>query len=222
MIFRFSAVEKDFRLGDEKWHFGPVSAAFSRGEFVAIVGASGSGKSTFLHLAGGFLAPDAGEIVFENQKFSDFSARDFERFRNQNIGFVFQEFFLFPDFSLVENVAMPLLVAGFSRKKAFEKAHDALEKVDLFSKKNHFPAELSGGQRQRGAIARAIVRRPKILFADEPTGNLDGKTGQKIIALLQKIHRDENATVVLVTHDAALAALADRTLKMADGRLVSR
>lgn len=219
-MLSFQSVRKTFRLGDEFWTFGPLSCDISRGESLAILGKSGSGKSTFLHLASGFLSPDEGDIFFENHNFRNFSDRNFEIFRNKNIGFVFQEFFLFPEFSLLENVAMPLLVRGLSRKEAFVSAEKSLTEVGLLQKKNNRPAELSGGQRQRGAIARAIIGNPKMLFADEPTGNLDAETGKMIIALLERIHREKKMTLVLVTHDRILAGKCEKIMEIADGKRI--
>jgi len=218
-MLAFQSVHKTFRLGDESWTFGSVSCEIKRGTSLAILGKSGSGKSTFLHLASGFLRPDAGDIFFEDRNFREFSSRDFEVFRNENIGFVFQEFFLFPEFSLLENVAMPLLVRGLSRKEAFASAEKSLAEVGLLEKKKNRPAELSGGQRQRGAIARAIVGDPKMLFADEPTGNLDAETGEMIIALLERIRREKNMTLVLVTHDGILAEKCEKTMEIVDGKI---
>jgi ABC-type lipoprotein export system ATPase subunit len=189
------------------------------GEFAAVLGRSGSGKSTFLHLAGGLLVPDAGEILFENEVINNLSAKKRAEFRNRKIGFVFQDFFLFHEFSLLENVMVPLLVRGQNHQLASEAALSQIEKVGLSGKEQNRPGELSGGQRQRAAIARALVGEPKLLLADEPTGNLDEHTGQEIMNLLRDLHKNHALSIVLVTHDQELADSADRRIFIEDGRI---
>jgi len=219
-MLRFSKAEKIFPAENSKWHFGPVSLDIQEGEFVAVMGRSGSGKSTFLHLAGGILRPDSGEITFHEENINTFSDKELAVFRNQHIGFVFQDFFLIHEFTLLENVAMPLFLRKKSTKEAFDISAKTIEKVGLRGKEKSLPRELSGGQRQRAAIARAIVTEPDLLLTDEPTGNLDAKTGEEIIELLAHLHQNKKMALVLVTHDEQIAQKANRCITIADGKLI--
>lgn len=212
------SVSKHFSLGDKIWTFGPLSLSIQKGDFVAVVGKSGSGKSTFLHLAGGLVCPDEGKIIFEGKNISALKESDLGRFRNTSLGFVFQDFFLLEELSVLDNVMIPLLIAEIPRKEAKRKAQQTLVEVGLLEKENHLPKELSGGQRQRVAIARAIIHNPPLLLADEPTGNLDTETGKQIIDLLQKLHQEKNMTLVLVTHDEILAKRAPKQIVIVDGK----
>jgi lipoprotein-releasing system ATP-binding protein len=189
------------------------------GEIVAIVGRSGSGKSTLLHLAGGLAAPDRGEVWLEGQSLSAMSARGRAIARRQRIGFVFQAFHLLPGLDVIENVAMPLLLNGESRKRASDRARPILDAVGIGERATHLPSELSGGELQRAAIARALVADPSLVLADEPTGNLDSTTAEQIIDLLVSRVRGAGLAMMLVTHDPVIAAHADRVLTMADGLL---
>jgi lipoprotein-releasing system ATP-binding protein len=189
------------------------------GEIVAIVGRSGSGKSTLLHLAGGLAAPDEGEVWLEGQSLSAMSARARAIVRRQRVGFVFQAFHLLPGLDVIENVAMPLLLNGESRSRARDRARPVLDAVGIGDRALHLPSELSGGELQRAAIARALVAEPKLVLADEPTGNLDSTTAEEIIDLLVSRVRGAGLGMMLVTHDPLIASHADRVLTMADGLL---
>ena len=196
-----------------------VDVAIYPGETVAIVGRSGSGKSTLLHLAGGLATPDEGEVRLDGTTLSSMSATARAVTRRRRIGFVFQAFHLLPGLSVAENVAMPLLLNGESRQRATRRAQPLLTAVGLAERAAHLPSELSGGELQRAAIARALVADPTLLLADEPTGNLDSTTAAEVMALLMTRVRDSGLTMMLVTHDATIAAHADRVLTMVDGVL---
>jgi putative ABC transport system ATP-binding protein len=197
-----------------------VSLAVEAGEFVALVGPSGSGKSTLMHLIGLLDHPTAGTYLFEGRDVSRLSRTALARRRNAKIGFVFQGFHLLPRQTAWENVAMPLLYAGVSSGSRRRRAVAVLERVGLGDRLDHRPNQLSGGQQQRVAIARALVNRPRLLLADEPTGNLDSATGAEILAEFRRLHREDGQTVILVTHDRQVAAAADRTVTLRDGRVV--
>lgn len=216
-MITFYDVEKTFRRGNESWKFGPLSLEIQKGEFLTLMGRSGSGKSTLLHLAGGVIRPDSGKIIFQNEDINTFSEIKLGHYRNEHIGFVFQEFFLMGEFSLLENTLMPLLLRKINRSDAMQNAKKAIERVGLAGKENNRPAELSGGQRQRAAIARAIVGEPEVLLADEPTGNLDIETGKEIIDLLSSLNKENTMTLLLATHDASLADSSDRQLVISNG-----
>ena len=186
---------------------------------VAIVGASGVGKSTLLHLLGGLDRPTSGTVSLDN--FDIFKNADVElaAFRNRQIGFVFQFHHLLPEFSALENVMMPLLIRGKQRSEAEDRALDLLLRVGLAGRKAHRPGEMSGGERQRVALARALVCAPALLLADEPTGNLDQRTGEEVFALIRSLHQGEQLTSIIVTHNERLAATCDRVLYLAGGKL---
>lgn len=211
---------KRYQLGDEIWELGEINLYIASGEFVSISGTSGSGKSTLLYLMGALDHPTSGEVIFQNQKFARMNDTEISRFRNQEIGFVFQEFYLYPDIDLVENVALPLTIAKVSKKLRLSKAHEVIEEVGLKGLERHSMNEMSGGQRQRAAIARAIIHRPRLLLADEPTGNLDSKTGAEILALLSQLHNKHGMTLVVVSHDSAITKHAKRHIVLEDGRIV--
>jgi lipoprotein-releasing system ATP-binding protein len=196
-----------------------VNFSINKAEQVAIVGSSGSGKSTLLHLLGALDKPTSGQVTFEQQDIFTFSSNQQATFRNQSLGFVYQFHHLLPEFSALENVAMPLLIAKKPIKQANEMAMAMLDKVGLSHRHNHKPAELSGGERQRVAIARALVTRPKLILADEPTGNLDQKTGESIYELLSELREQMQTSFVVVTHDIQLASRLDRSLNLVDGHL---
>jgi putative ABC transport system ATP-binding protein len=197
-----------------------VSFAVRRGELVAIVGPSGSGKSTLLHVMGTLDRPTDGVVRISGVDAARLNDRDLSRLRAREIGFVFQQFFLAEHATVRENVADGLLYAGVAAAERYERADEALERVDLFQRADFKPTKLSGGERQRVAIARAVVGRPAIVLADEPTGNLDSTTGASIMALIRELNAD-GATIVMITHDAALADQLPRQIRMLDGHVVS-
>jgi lipoprotein-releasing system ATP-binding protein len=196
-----------------------INFSINKAEQVAIVGSSGSGKSTLLHLLGALDKPTSGQVKFEQQDIFTFSSNQQAQFRNQSLGFVYQFHHLLPEFSALENVAMPLLIAKKAIKQANESAMAMLDKVGLSHRYKHKPAELSGGERQRVAIARALVTQPKLILADEPTGNLDQKTGESIYQLLSDLREQMHTSFVVVTHDTQLAKRLDRSLNLIDGCL---
>ena len=195
-----------------------ISVEIERGEYVAIMGPSGSGKSTLMNLIGCLDTPSKGTYLLNGKKVSEMNDDELARIRNEEIGFVFQTFNLLPRATALHNVELPLIYAGIASKERQEQARLALEKVELGSRMTHRPNELSGGQRQRVAIARALVNDPSILLADEPTGNLDSKTGAEIMALFDRLHQAGN-TIVLVTHEADIAAHAHRVIHIRDGQV---
>ncbi|MBU3002653.1 lipoprotein-releasing ABC transporter ATP-binding protein LolD [Paraglaciecola arctica] len=196
-----------------------VNFVINTAEQVAIVGSSGSGKSTLLHLLGALDKPTSGEVSFQQQDIFSFNSNQQANFRNQSLGFVYQFHHLLPEFSALENVAMPLMIANKPLKLANEMALSMLDKVGLSHRYSHKPAELSGGERQRVAIARALVTQPKLILADEPTGNLDQKTGESIYQLLSDLREQMQTSFVVVTHDTQLAKRLDRSLNLIDGQL---
>jgi putative ABC transport system ATP-binding protein len=196
-----------------------VDLEVSRGEMVSIVGPSGSGKSTLLNLIGGLDRPSVGEIRIDGSAVAALSDDDLTRLRRDKIGFVFQFFNLLPSLTCVENVALPLHLKGLPRRETSRRARELLELVQLGERMEHLPDELSGGERQRVAIARALAFHPPVLLADEPTGNLDSRTGAEILRLIHDLHQRLNATILIVTHDASVAESCPRTVTLRDGRI---
>jgi putative ABC transport system ATP-binding protein len=210
---------KTYLMGSEEIHaLRGVSVKIERGEYVAIMGPSGSGKSTLMNLIGCLDTPSKGSYLLNGKQVSQMNDNELARIRNEEIGFVFQTFNLLPRATALRNVELPLVYAGVPAKDREARAKGALEKVELTSRMTHRPNELSGGQRQRVAIARALVNNPSILLADEPTGNLDSKTGQEIMGLFERLHKAGN-TIVLVTHEADVASYAYRTIQIRDGQV---
>lgn len=198
-----------------------VSFSIQPGDLMAIVGSSGSGKSTLLHLLGGLDTPTSGDVFFKQQALSSLSSGQLAKLRNRELGFIYQFHHLLPDFTALENVAMPLLIGGMNGQQASAKALAMLTSVGLAKRSEHRPSELSGGERQRVAIARALVNEPALVMADEPTGNLDQKTAESIFALLKTLNAEKGTAFLVVTHDLMLAQEFDRQLEMRDGQLNS-
>jgi len=218
-MIELNNVSKKYVVGKAKiWALRNVSLKIERGEFVAVVGPSGSGKSTLLHILGFLDRPTSGSYRFAGKDITKLSDDRLALLRNKVIGFVFQQFYLLPNLNAVENVTLPLIYAG--KRHLWQKAHETLKIVGLARRETHRPNELSGGEQQRIAIARALVNDPLLILADEPTGNLDTKTGEEIVALLKALH-ERGITIVMVTHDRAIAEKADRIIEMKDGQIVS-
>jgi len=210
---------KTYVMGDEEIHaLRGVSIEIQRGEYVAIMGPSGSGKSTLMNLIGCLDTPTKGSYLLNDKEVAAMNDDELARIRNEEIGFVFQTFNLLPRATALQNVELPLVYGGVQGKVRQERAREALAKVELTERASHRPNELSGGQRQRVAIARALVNNPSILLADEPTGNLDSKTGTEIMGVFERLHNGGN-TIVLVTHEADIAAYAHRAIHIRDGQV---
>ena len=219
-MIKLSAVTKTVRSGTEDLTIlDDVTLDIPEGQFVALTGASGSGKSTLLGLIAGLDAPTSGTISIDGDDITRMGEDGLAEIRSAKIGFVFQSFHLIPSLTAFENVLIPMEIRG--QRDAKERAHELLNDVDLTDRGHHYPAELSGGEQQRVAIARAFANQPKILLADEPTGNLDSKNGRHIFELMTGLHKQRAVTLVLVTHDHALAAEAQRQIVLKDGRVVS-
>ncbi len=212
-------ISEIYTMGENKiYALRDVSFSVEKGEYVAVTGPSGSGKSTLLHILGCLDIPTDGTYKFQGRNISDINDEELSRIRLREIGFVFQFFNLLPRINVVHNVELPLIYAGISKKERRERALSAIERVGLISRSAHNPQELSGGERQRVAIARAIVAEPELILADEPTGNLDSKTGEEIIALFGDLHK-EGKTVIIVTHESSIAEKAERVVRLLDGRI---
>ncbi len=221
-VIRVEDLYKIYRVGSSKVRaLNGVDFTIEKGEFCAIVGTSGSGKSTLLNMLAGLEKPTKGEIVIAGEHMENKSENELVKFRREHIGFIFQSFNLLPAMNALENVAMPLTFQGMDKELRMKKAEEVLELVGLTKHKNHKPTQMSGGQQQRVGIARALVVQPEIIFADEPTGNLDSKTSAEVMALMKKIIREKNQTLVMVTHDDHLASFADRIFRISDGKIVS-
>lgn len=220
VALRFSAVTKRYP-GAKSDAVQNINVDIGRGEQVALVGRSGSGKSTFLHLAAGIDVPSSGHIVVAQHNTSELTERERSMLRRDHVGLIFQFFHLLPHLSVIENVLLPAMIAGETRRFR-PRAIELLERVALADRADDSAEKLSGGEMQRIAICRSLLRQPKLLLADEPTGNLDDETGASVMALLTSVVREQDATLVMVTHSPELASVADRVLEMHDGRLAQR
>jgi lipoprotein-releasing system ATP-binding protein len=217
---RVEGVSKSYQIGSEVLHvLKNITLDIQAKEMISIVGASGAGKSTLLHLLGALDRPSAGQIYYDGVDIFGLSNGELSTFRNTHIGFVFQFHHLLPEFTAVENVMMPLLIGRSPREVALAKATTALRDVGLEARLHHKPGELSGGEQQRVAIARAIVNEPTVVFADEPTGNLDTKTGDAISDVLHRLNREKGIIIVLVTHNDKLAQTTDKMIHLTDGEI---
>jgi putative ABC transport system ATP-binding protein len=219
-MIELDAVTKQFAGKRDVIALDTVSLVIPRGEMVSIIGPSGSGKSTLLNLVGGLDRPTTGQVSIDGERLAGLSDDDLTKVRRDKIGFIFQFFNLLPTLSCVENVGLPLHLRGWPRKKVDERARELLGLVQLDRRLTHLPEELSGGERQRVAIARALSVYPPVLLADEPTGNLDTRTGEEILALMRDVHSRLGCTVVIVTHDTHVAQSCQRTIALRDGRIV--
>ena len=212
-------VSKIYRLGEEEIRaLDDISLDIDAGEFISIIGPSGSGKSTLMHILGCLDSPTSGTIQLDGIMIQNASARQLAAIRNRKIGFVFQFFNLLPKLTVLQNVELPMIYSGIPSKQRRERSMAALEAVGLSNRAKHRPSQLSGGQQQRAAIARALVNNPRIVFADEPTGNLDSHTGEAILQLFRKLSQ-EGRTIVLVTHDPEIAAVTPRRIEIRDGKI---
>ncbi len=220
-MIKLKDISKTYQMGEATINaLSGVDLTVVEGEFVAIVGPSGSGKSTLLHIIGGLDSATTGTVLIGDQDLSQASDKELSRYRNQSAGFVFQTFNLHPTYNALENVALPLIFSRMPRSQRLKLAQEALATVGLTERALHRPNQLSGGERQRVSIARALVIQPKLLLADEPTGNLDSKTGEHVIKLLVQLNRERGLTLLLVTHDLDVASNAPRTLFLRDGVIV--
>lgn len=218
-IIELKNLTKIYKNGVEFRALDNVNLKIERGEFVAIVGPSGSGKSTLMHLIGLLDTPSSGTLLIDKNDVTKMSDKELSETRNRTLGFVFQYHHLLPDFTALENVMMPLLISGKNRKEATEIAEKLLKEVGLENRMDHRPGELSGGQNQRVAIARALSCSPAIVLGDEPTGNLDTKTGDMIYELLRQLNKEYTQTFIVVTHSEDLASKADKIIRLVDGKI---
>ena len=218
MLIEIKDLKKIYRVDEvETQALRGVSFNIEKGEFIAIIGPSGSGKSTLLHLLGFLDTPTEGDYLFEGKSIKEFSEIEQALVRNKKMGFVFQSFNLLPRNSVIENVMLPLMYSDISESEWKKMAEEAIEAVDLTHRKDHLTSKLSGGEKQRTAIARALINNPAIIFADEPTGNLDTKTGDKIMEIFNDLNRNKKHTLVLITHEKEVAGYADRIIQVRDG-----
>ena len=220
-VIKVKDLYKLYRVGDEVVHaLDGLDFQIYEGEFCAIVGTSGSGKSTLLNMLAGLEKPTKGEVVIADRHIEKLNEEQLVAFRRENIGFIFQSFHLLGTMKAVENVALPLSFRGVPRNVRMKKADAMLDLVKLGKHKKHLPKQMSGGQQQRVGVARALVVDPKIIFADEPTGNLDSHTSEEVMSLMKQVVREQNRTLVMVTHDAHLAEYADRVFHIRDGKIL--
>lgn len=220
-VIQIRRLRKVYRLEDESVvALHSISADIRKGEICCIFGTSGSGKSTLLNQLAGMEKPTSGSVRIGRTDITKLNERDMVTFRRKHIGFIFQAYNLLPGLTALENVALPMMFQGYPKKERNRKAVELLKKVGLEKRIYHYPAQMSGGQQQRVGIARAFVTKPEVVFADEPTGNLDSRTTMEVLRLLQKIVREQNQTLVMVTHDDHLASYADRRIRIMDGKIV--
>jgi lipoprotein-releasing system ATP-binding protein len=218
LIISVRGLTKTFRIGNtEVAVLRGIDLDIPKGEMLSIVGASGVGKSTLLHVIGALDKPTSGQVIYDGRDVFSMSNGELATFRNRNIGFVFQFHHLLPEFSALENVLIPSMIGGIEPKDAKHRAESLLEEVGLSGRLTHRPGELSGGEQQRVAIARALMTEPKVILADEPTGNLDTHTAQSVHELLKKLNHEKGLTSIIVTHNERLAEMGDRTVRMVDG-----
>ncbi|MDT8318020.1 MAG: ABC transporter ATP-binding protein [bacterium] len=221
-LLELSAVDKSFGQGEARLEvLKSIDLKLESGEMVALLGFSGAGKSTMLHVMGGLDRPTSGKVIFEGSDIYEMNMTELSMFRNRDLGFVFQAHHLLPEFTALENVMMPALIAKVSKEEAREKALDLLSRVGLSKRGHHKSGELSGGEQQRVAVARAMVMHPKLLLADEPTGNLDTKTGDDVFEIIMELNKYIGTTFVMVTHNEMLASKTGRQIFVQDGRLAS-
>ena len=221
IILQAKELTRIYKMGEQELiALDKVNLEIEEGEFVAITGASGSGKSTLMHLIGCLDVPTSGEYFIDNKNVAHLSKDELAHIRNQKIGFVFQRFHLLTDLTALNNVALPLLYAKRPEEEAIKKASDFLDSVELGRWKNHYPYQMSGGQRQRVAIARSLINNPSVILADEPTGNLDTKTGDTIMDMFEKLNA-EGKTIILVTHESYIAERTKRIVELRDGKIIS-
>jgi len=219
-LIEFKDVSKVYNMGDTVVRAADhISFKINKGEFIAIVGQSGSGKSTCMNIIGCLDVPSDGEYILGGKNVGLMNKNELAEIRNEMLGFIFQQYNLLPKLNLIENVEVPLMYAGVTKAKRHQLAKEGLDRVGLLSKAKHLPNQLSGGQQQRVSIARALVGNPSVILADEPTGALDSKTGREVLEILQDLHKRGN-TVVLITHDNSIAATAQRIIRLEDGRVV--
>ncbi len=220
-LLELKGVTRDYRLGKVVVRaLRGLDLKIEEGEIVAIMGPSGSGKSTLMHILGALDVPSGGEALIDGENLSELRERDLVRIRGRRIGFVFQTFNLIQTLSAQRNVELPMIFQGVKGSERARRARELLEKVGLAERRSHKPTELSGGERQRVAIARALANDPEIILADEPTGNLDSESGGQILDLLRRLSKEDGKTVIIVTHDPDAAAIADRVIKLKDGRVI--
>lgn len=219
-LLRTENITKIFKMGNvDNQILNGISISIQKGEFLSIIGKSGSGKTTLMNILGCLDRPTSGSYFFESEDTDKLNPNQLAHIRNQHIGFVFQTFNLLEDLTALDNVALPQLYADFSEKEARERAREQLTMLDMADRLNHYPNQLSGGQRQRVAVARALVNKPLLILADEPTGNLDSKTGAQTMEIFRKLNKELGVTFIIVTHDREIAHQTDRTIEIVDGRV---
>ena len=220
-VIQVKGLYKIYRLGQEKVRaLNGVDFVINRGEFCSIVGTSGSGKSTMLNMLAGLEKPTKGEIIVGGEHLEKMNENQLVKFRREHIGFIFQSYNLLPTLNAIENVALPLTFQGMNKKARTKRASELLDMVGLSTHKKHKPTQMSGGQQQRVGMARALVVQPEIIFADEPTGNLDSVTSEEMMELMRRVVYERNQTLVMVTHDDHLASYADRIIRIRDGKVI--